>query len=208
MGGNDDLVWHPGLSTRAVARFYLLCLQAKLCGRLGNTGRAAMLYERALRVFQRPSLAAVVCARGLLELGRVDRPIEILVEALEWDPSSESVLLALAQAYRMADQHEKVIETYEKLAVHHPISEAGHLIIGYSLFQVGRYAEAREVYRELLERDPLSTDALHGLAVSYDRLGCLQEAQDALDRLRRLQRRRWRIKRKGEKWGTPPKTDK
>lgn len=76
----------------------------------------------------------------------------------------EKATALLAETYLASGQHEKAIDTYEKVIEREPFNIRARLALADLLSWEKRYGESIDRYREVLELDPGNIEALTGLA--------------------------------------------
>ena len=137
----------------------LLGRYADLLADQGETERAAALVAQAAG--QTPAAGTLLAQAALYaKLGEAEQAIEVLWAALEKEPASVDVLLALSDVYAAHhwtaaahDINARLIELYPGLA-------AGYLRQGVLAETQGKMAEARDLYVRGLAAAPSSSDLL------------------------------------------------
>lgn len=114
-------------------------------------------------------------ARGLLgqlfaRQGLTNMAVGEFRKALEIQPNLHIIHLYLAKALATAGKHGEAIESFRQLAKNLSqgdevrLASEAQVGLAQSYLANGQYAEAEEIFRLALKRDPHSLEALHGLA--------------------------------------------
>jgi tetratricopeptide (TPR) repeat protein len=112
-----------------------------------------------------------------MELGQYDKAVAALEEAQKTQPRDINVNYRLAQAYEKAGQLGKSQATYESLAALNPQEAAtyyGRIVIMYD--GAGRYENAIEASKKVIELNPKSEIAVYNLGIMYLKLDRCDEA--------------------------------
>lgn len=83
-------------------------------------------------------------ALWLLDSGNSDAAAVLLVRLREIDPSSTSVLEALARAMFDSPRYPEAVEAFTELVERSPAEDYGHFGLGMSLWRLQRFPEARD----------------------------------------------------------------
>jgi tetratricopeptide (TPR) repeat protein len=123
----------------------------------GDDGRAARLYERALRLDA--SFAAAWTNLGNLHERRGQRGEARLAyeKALALDPDQPEARFNLANLYTDLDDTELALAEYRRVAAHAPTFADVHYNLGLLLARIGATAQARKHLERFLELDGAST---------------------------------------------------
>lgn len=87
-----------------------------------------------------------------------------------WDPDAKQ---RLARAERLRDEgrYEEAIATYAEAIARHPALSPYRFVIGELWFELQRYAEAANVFAEIVKAEPLHAQAWGGLGRAAHLLG-------------------------------------
>ncbi len=127
-------------------------------------------------------------------LAAVDRQLGRLADArrhvetfLERSPDEEAAKeLRAGLCLEMMD-YDAAVAAYRALAKAHPENRDFPREIARTLAAAGRYEEAEQAYRTLLDRDATDREALRGVYDASYKRGAYQESVSALERLAKLQ---------------------
>jgi tetratricopeptide (TPR) repeat protein len=122
-----------------------------------------------------------------LEVGRYERAVSELKEAVAIDKTQAPALKTLDQARNgyaaqliETRQPERAIEESEKILVHDPANDAARMNIGYAYLKMGEFDKAEKAYRAALKNDPKSPAAHYDLAIALKMQDQLAAAQNEL----------------------------
>jgi tetratricopeptide (TPR) repeat protein len=145
---------------------------------LKDFAKAAEAYERYLSAKpQDPWTGYLRLGICRMELGQYDQAVAALEEAQKIKPQDVAVNYRLAQAYEKAGQLEKAQAVYENLAALNPNEAAtyyGRIVIMYDA--AGRYEQAIEASKKVIELNPKSEIAVFNLGIMYLKLDRCDEA--------------------------------
>jgi len=110
-----------------------------------------------------------------LHQGRPREAIEALQTATRLDPSLELAWLNLGKSLAMIGKGKEADEAFEKAFDLNPVRKK--LALAAEHQREGRYAEAAQLYREILRGDPQNVDALRMLGVLAFADGNIDEAE-------------------------------
>jgi len=125
------------------------------------------LAEALLRQGRRSESVEVLLevGNGLVRSGEPVRGVEFLRRAAEVDPSSARIGEALARGLLETDHFEEAVAAFEHTIDLGGDGPAVRLYLGAALWESGRYGEAEEQYRRVVERYPqASGPALQSLS--------------------------------------------
>ncbi|HEX7182085.1 MAG TPA: protein kinase [Thermoanaerobaculia bacterium] len=159
----------------------VLELRALLLNSRGESRQAIELLRTAAR--RNPSWKRlVVLARMELQNGQIAVAREHLGQLLERSPENFEGLSLLAQIELANGSPARAAELYERLVRRSPgLSQISNLGLAY--FLLGRYAEAAESFRRVVEREPRNPFYLLNLADAYALMGREEEARAAYQRV-------------------------
>lgn len=83
-------------------------------------------------------------ALSLLDTGNSDAAAVLLIRLREIDPSSTSVLEALARAMFDSRRFAEAVEAFSELVERSPAEDYAHFGLGMSLWRIQRFPEARD----------------------------------------------------------------
>lgn len=148
--------------------------------------KAAQAYERYLATKPESTWTGYL-RLGLCrhELGQFDLAVAALEAALKDQPQDIKVNFSLAQAYHKAGQLEKAEATYANLAALNPQDASAYYGAVVRMYdEAGRYENAIEAAKKVIELNPNSEMAVYNLGIMYQKLERYDEAvktfQDAL----------------------------
>ncbi len=145
---------------------------------LRDFAKAADAYERYLNLKPESTWTGYLqLGLSRMELGQYDQAVAALEEAQKAQPRDVSVNYRLAQAYEKAGQLEKADAVYKNLAALNPSEAAiyyGRIVIMYD--QAGKYENAIEASKKVIEFNPKSEIAVYNLGIMYLKLDRCDEA--------------------------------
>ncbi|MBP2230512.1 putative O-linked N-acetylglucosamine transferase (SPINDLY family) [Azospirillum agricola] len=165
---------------------------------MGRTEDAAPWYRRALTL--RPAHNEVlhnlaVIARGA---GRHDEAVRGFSAAARLHPDREdarrdlfAALLDLGRARNAARQPEAALDAYEQALAIDPMDVAVADALALTLFELGRFEDARRAYRRVVVLDPAAFAAHYNGALASKNLGAIAEAMTGLRAATRLSDEPW-----------------
>lgn len=163
---------------------------------LGNTDKAEWLYGEALQSDPTASAAEAGLGELLLSLDRPAEAAALLQRALEKTPEANRLYYPLALAFRKLGEEDKarelmawrgsvgirpadpLIDSLADLKT----GERVFLLRGQSAFRVGRFAEAAESFRKVIEINPNSIPGLIDLGSALGQMGRADEAIEIFER--------------------------
>ncbi|MBA3950096.1 MAG: sulfatase-like hydrolase/transferase, partial [Acidobacteria bacterium] len=152
---------------------------ALLYWRQGRADEAVATLELALRNGVTQSEVRIKLGEYLAESGRPARAIELLSATAGRDPDA---LIALGNAYTLADRPRDAIATYERLLAVDPDNALAYENIGAAYLGAGRHAEAEGALRKALSLDPNLAGAHTALGVALAATGRSGEAIESWTR--------------------------
>lgn len=117
----------------------------------------------------------------LLAQGKQDEAIRVMQEAVQLDPLSATLSYALEFRYVLTRQYDAAIRQHERTRELDPNQYFWDLPVGIAYREKGDYARAVEAYESMKRR--LGNRPLHGLAITYARMGRTREARQELQQL-------------------------
>lgn len=167
--------------------------EARLAIYLGHAEELARQYDAAERAYRAAVALAPerawprrVLGARLLRWGRAEEAIPWLREAIALDPEHAETHHALAIALAQAGQKSRAEAALRDALVRFPRERALLLSLSALLIERQAYAEALEVYAQVVRLWPAFAPAHVGRAILLARLRRPQEAQAALDEAVRL----------------------
>ena len=121
-------------------------------------------------------------ANALLELGRTDEALELLLKTLLEVPDFPEGWNSLGNAYLGASQPDAAISAYQKALSLDPGLAMAASNIAAAHLKAGRLALALGQYRDLTAKHPANDDAWAGLGTTYQSLERFDEALAAMER--------------------------
>ena len=152
---------------------------------LGRLDKAERCLSRAVQAKAPPPGAQLAYARLLLHLGRPTEADKILSQAAQKHPEDTEALMLLALAKAMAGDWLRCQHHADKALglEEHP---ACSYLLAHALLRRGRTTAAEKRLDELIAAYPEWEEALHQRALLHLARGWWSRAEEALDRLRRL----------------------
>ena len=168
---------------------HLSIAQAKWWGDWDKQGAEAE-YKRTLELNPNYALAHLAYGRFLTQQSRFEEAIGQLRLAQELDPQSVWIRYEMGWIYYCGRQYEKAIAFYREALSLDMNSAQTHRRIGLALAQLGMLEESMSEIRKALEirDDPAYYSDLGWL---YAKLGKKSEAQNALNKLQEMSKRRY-----------------
>lgn len=137
-----------------------------------------------------PNLPQFVHSQGITWalLGKYDKGIELIRQAQRLDPLSLVINTDVGYVYYIAQRYDEAIAAYRgALALDAKFSLA-HLLLGLTLSQQGKHAEAIAEVQQAADR---GSEQLAALGNVYGRAGQRREALDVLEQMRKLARAKY-----------------
>lgn len=156
---------------------------------LGKRNEARQEFRRSLEL--NPSvaepyygLALIESRQGQLTEGR--RHIETFLQRAPGDEAAKEELARIC--FKMKD-YNAALAIYSELRKANPAAANFQKEIALILVAAGRYAEAEQRFRAVIQRDPTDLDAVRGLFDSTYKRGAYKEAVEAMEQIAKLEPR-------------------
>lgn len=154
--------------------------------RHGEPTEARREFEKALELDPDNADALLNLSNLHALQGRTAQAERLIQRALQVDPNSVAALAQLAELRRRRGELEGATALYRQ-ALEIDRQPFVYLGLGDVLQRAGRYEDALEAFRSVLELDPDSATAHYDLGVTYARMGRPEEAVDEYERALELQ---------------------
>jgi tetratricopeptide (TPR) repeat protein len=148
-------------------------------GTLGQYGKAADAFSRALTVDPKRIEIYVNLAISYANLGRYQEAVDMLTDALKSQPGEPALLNALAAVYSQMGKFQEAIATLKKSAAIKADSPATYYGLATTYGKMNRYREAVEAAKEAIDLDPESAEVQGFLGYAYTKLNMHAEAAAA-----------------------------
>ena len=161
-----------------------LCEKASKQADKGELPKAASIYRRVLEL--NPSLQSVrrALAMVLLEAGKSDDAIDVLLDALKTDPRDPQALVILGNHYARQDgQHDVAISLIRRACEVAPNDAVAHNSLGALLLEIDQPEEAVTEFDTALALDPTLANAWYGRSVAEIGLQRWPAARDSLQQM-------------------------
>ena len=117
-------------------------------------------------------------ATAYLNLGKHDEARRLLESFLEYHPDTLPAYQLLCEVFWETKSFDRAAELLVSLPPDLEQSVAGYLLRGETLFQAGKYGEARSFYREFLKRYDWHESIARALAKTHEALGEMANARN------------------------------
>ena len=161
-----------------------LCEKASNQASKGELPKAASIYRRALEL--NPSLqnARRALAMVLLESGKSDDAVDVLLDALKTDPRDHEALVILGNHYaRQEGQHDVALSLIRRACEVAPDDPVAHNSLGALLLEKDQAEEAVNEFDTALALDPTMANAWYGRSVAEIGLQRWKPARDSLQQM-------------------------
>ena len=148
-----------------------------------NFGEALTMLRRALKESPNSPRVLKTAAGNLLYIGDADEALAQLAHGLSLDPLDPSFHVTRAQAYYLSRRYDRAIDSARKALAVAPERQQPHMIIGDSLQELGKFAEAQAEYRKMPADDPFR---ITGEAILAARTGDRAGATTGIARLQHM----------------------
>jgi pentatricopeptide repeat protein len=122
-------------------------------------------------------------AKLMGESGDFDGAAESLQQAIQLDPHSAFLRLALAEIYLKQDEEEAAIRAAEDALIQDPSSVEANLFLGRVYFSLGEDEQAANYLMRAIELDPEQEPAQLHLGVAFARAGKMDRAVEVFKEL-------------------------
>jgi tetratricopeptide (TPR) repeat protein len=161
-----------------------LCEKASRQANKGELPKAASIYRRALELNPSLQIARRALAMVLLESGKSDDAIDVLLDALKTDPRDPEALVILGNHYaRQNGQHEVALGLIRRACEVAPDDPVAHNSLGALLLEKDQAEEAVKEFDTALGLDPTLANAWYGRSVAEIGLQRWKPARDSLQQM-------------------------
>lgn len=161
-----------------------LCEKASTRANKGELPKAASIYRRALELNPSLQIARRALAMALLESGKSDDAIDVLLDALKTDPRDHEALVILGNHYARQDgQHEVALSLIRRACEVAPDDPVAHNSLGALLLEKDQSEEAVNEFDTALALDPTMANAWYGRSVAEIKLQRWKPARDSLQQM-------------------------
>jgi len=177
--GTNDLLSRRPVSRAIVTAAGVACacvLGGLTRHQLGFWRNSATLFERALQVTEKNSLAHHNLGCALLKQGKSDDAIAHFRKAIEYEPRYDEAHYNLAMALRLQGKLEEALPHYAEAVRLAPRSAPWRDEYGLVLARLGRESEAIAQFTDALRIDPNFAEAHNDLGVALANQGKLDDA--------------------------------
>jgi len=122
--------------------------------RMRDYSGAAVAYSRAIAKGNRTARSYTDYGYCMRKLGMAEMAESLLARAIEQDSSYVNAYFSLAHLIEETQGDEKALPYFQRIIVKFPDNADAYNSTGYTLYRLGRYDEALNVYREGLAREP------------------------------------------------------
>ncbi len=161
-----------------------LCEKASIQASKGELPKAASIYRRALALNPSLQSARRALAMVLLESGKSDDAIDVLLDALKTDPRDHEALVILGNHYAREDgQHDVALSLIRRACEVAPDDPVAHNSLGALLLEKDLAEEAVKEFDTALALDPTMANAWYGRSVAEIGLQRWKAARDSLQQM-------------------------
>ena len=143
-------------------------------------------YNHVLSVNPAASSVHLNLATALLEAGRPTEALAVTRIAVEQQSDSARVRYTHGLALLVLNRPDEAADSFRRAVELDSGEKNGRLLLAEMRSRQGRFGESARWYRELIDIDPESARAHHGLGVVLFRLGQYERAAESLDRAESL----------------------
>ena len=147
----------------------------------GNHDEALKLSQKLVKIAPDFDLGWSLVGTSYLDRKDFDRAIFALERANQLAPEDKTILLQLGGAYVMAKKIEKGIEIYDKILKTYPNFYTALVNKGGAYIELCNYSEAKNCFREVIEKDPKIAIAHRGLADCFEKEKDLDSAIQVME---------------------------
>jgi tetratricopeptide (TPR) repeat protein len=161
-----------------------LCEKASTQATKGELPKAASIYRRALELNPSLQSARRALAMVLLESGKSDDAIDVLLDALKTNPRDHESLVILGNHYARQDgQHDVALSLIRRACEVAPEDPVAHNSLGALLLEKDQAEEAVTEFDTALALDPTMANAWYGRSVAEIGLQRWKPARDSLQQM-------------------------
>ncbi len=161
-----------------------LCEKASTQATKGELPKAASIYRRALELNPSLQSARRALAMVLLESGKSDDAIDVLLDALKTNPRDHESLVILGNHYARQDgQHDVALSLIRRACEVAPEDPVAHNSLGALLLEKDQAEEAVTEFDTALSLDPTMANAWYGRSVAEIGLQRWLDARDSLQQM-------------------------
>jgi tetratricopeptide (TPR) repeat protein len=154
--------------------------------RVGQTAKAAEMYQRAIKAsplsFEAMNNLALIYANG----GQPERSLPLLEEAMRADPENEAVYANTANYYARRHELKQALDNYARAEQINPYNPTVLVEKGRVYLEQSNTDSAIDSLSRALEVDPQSYDAYVLLSSAYEKMGHVKEAIAAAQEAQRI----------------------
>ncbi|PYR67497.1 MAG: hypothetical protein DMG20_11145 [Acidobacteria bacterium] len=159
---------------------------AWLYDQLGQTSKAAELYQRAIKesplTFEAMNNLALIYSNS----GQADRALPLLEQAMRTDPENEAVYANAANFYVHQHAWKQALENYDRALEINPANSIAAVAKGRIYLEQGDTDNAIDSLSRALEIEARSFDAYMVLSMAYEKMGHTKEAIAAAEEAQRI----------------------
>jgi tetratricopeptide (TPR) repeat protein len=153
---------------------------------IGQTAKAAELYQRAIKAspltFEAMNNLALIYGNS----GQTDRVLPLLEEAIRTDPENEAVYVNSANFFARQHEWKLALESYDKALQINPANSTAAVEKGRIYLEQGDTDNAVDSLSGALDVDPHSFEAYISLSSAYEKMGHNKEALAAAEEAQRI----------------------
>jgi tetratricopeptide (TPR) repeat protein len=154
--------------------------------RIGETGKASEMYQRAIKAsplsFEAMNNLALIYANS----GQAERSLPLLEEAMRTDPENEAVYANTANYYARRHELKQALDNYARAEQINPYNPTVLVEKGRVYLEQSNTDAAIDILSRALEVDPQSYDAYVLLSSAYEKMGHVKEAIAAAEEAKRI----------------------
>ena len=154
--------------------------------RVGETAKAAEVYQRAIKAsplsYEAMNNLALIYANS----GQPERALPLLEEAMRSDPENEAVFANTANYYARRHELKQALDNYARAEQINPFNPTVLVEKGRVYLEQSNTDSAIDSLSHALEADPQSYDAYALLSSAYEKMGHVKEAIAAAEEAQRI----------------------
>ncbi|HEY2380382.1 MAG TPA: tetratricopeptide repeat protein [Terriglobia bacterium] len=154
--------------------------------RLGETAKAADLYQRAIKASPLSFEAMNNLAIIYQDSGRAGQALPLLQQAMKTDPENEAVYANAANYYVRRHEMKEAQDNYDRALQLNPLNLTVLVERGRTYLDQGDTGTAIDNLSRALEVDPRAFDAYTLLSAAYEKMGHVKEAIAAGEEAQRI----------------------